>query len=128
MLAGSRDRWLNHLRLFSLCSQDLLLIGNQSRPKIFDLDIRRPSQLYQKVVGVSERVTLVGFTIDPKAEERAVVWNEAGDEVVSGYKGEPETGEGGKLVKGLSGESIRILKAPGESHASTSCFCSLSAD
>ena len=91
------------------------MIGNQSRPKIFDLNISRPSQLYEKVVAVQERVTLVGFTTDPKAEERAVVWNEAGDEVVRGYKGEAETGEGGKLIRGLSGESVRILKAPGTS-------------
>ena len=94
--------------------QDLLLIGNQSRPKIFDLNISRPSQLYDTVLSIQERVTLVGFTTDPKAEENAIVWNEAGDAVEKGYKGQAEVGQGGKVVRGLSGESVRILKKPGE--------------
>lgn len=38
--------------------QDLLHIGNQSRPHMFDLAIRRPEVLYSKVVEVSERVVL----------------------------------------------------------------------
>jgi 5-oxoprolinase (ATP-hydrolysing) len=38
---------------------DLQIIGNQSRPKIFDLEIRRPGQLYATVVEVDERVVLL---------------------------------------------------------------------
>lgn len=38
--------------------RDLLLIGNQSRPKIFDLEIIRPEVLYEEVIEVSERVVL----------------------------------------------------------------------
>ena len=34
-------------------------IGNQSRPKIFDLEIRRPDLLYEEVVEINERVVLV---------------------------------------------------------------------
>jgi 5-oxoprolinase (ATP-hydrolysing) len=37
----------------------LQLIGNQSRPKIFDLQIKRPDLLYEEVVEVKERVILV---------------------------------------------------------------------
>jgi hypothetical protein len=40
------------------CVQDLLHIGNQSRPHMFDLAIRRPDVLYSKVVEISERVIL----------------------------------------------------------------------
>ena len=40
------------------CKQDLLHIGNQSRPHMFDLAIRRPGVLYSKVVEISERVVL----------------------------------------------------------------------
>ena len=40
------------------CKQDLLHIGNQSRPHMFDLAIRRPDVLYSKVVEISERVVL----------------------------------------------------------------------
>ncbi|TPX35072.1 hypothetical protein SmJEL517_g02480 [Synchytrium microbalum] len=42
--------------------KDLLHIGNQSRPKIFDLAILAPDVLYEQVVEVDERVTLVGFS------------------------------------------------------------------
>lgn len=36
--------------------QDLLYIGNQARPKIFDLNIRKPSNLYKMVVEVDCRL------------------------------------------------------------------------
>lgn len=37
---------------------DLLHIGNQSRPNIFDLEIKVPDQLYEMVVEVDEEVIL----------------------------------------------------------------------
>lgn len=39
--------------------QDLQVIGNQSRPKIFDLQIQRPDLLYETVHEVNERVIVV---------------------------------------------------------------------
>ena len=36
---------------------DLLHIGNQSRPRIFDLEIRVPDVLYERVVEVDEEVS-----------------------------------------------------------------------
>lgn len=36
--------------------KDVLFIGNQSRPKIFDLEIKRPSTLYESVVEVDARI------------------------------------------------------------------------
>ncbi|KAM7345135.1 5-oxoprolinase [Cochliomyia hominivorax] len=36
--------------------RDLLYIGNQARPKIFDLDIQKPSNLYKTVVEVDCRI------------------------------------------------------------------------
>ncbi|CAI5715102.1 unnamed protein product [Hyaloperonospora brassicae] len=38
---------------------DLLYIGNQSRPRIFDLEIRMPDTLYDSVIEVDERLQLV---------------------------------------------------------------------
>ncbi|CAF4343200.1 unnamed protein product, partial [Adineta steineri] len=38
--------------------RDLLYIGNQSRPKLFDLSVRIPDVLYEEVVEVQERVVL----------------------------------------------------------------------
>jgi len=106
-----------HALLITKGFKDLLLIGNQSRPKIFDLNIRRPPPLYSTVLEVDERVTLVGYTSDPKAEEHAVQFDENG-KVTRGYRGtgwdEKGDAEGpGEIVKGLSGEAVRIMKKPG---------------
>ena len=100
-------------------SKDLLVIGNQSRPKIFDLNIRRPPPLYSEVVEVDERVTLVGYTSDPKSAEHAVQFDNDGN-VARGYRGPGWDGEGdaegpGEIVRGISGEAVRIMKKPGKS-------------
>ncbi|SCZ97643.1 BZ3500_MvSof-1268-A1-R1_Chr4-3g07328 [Microbotryum saponariae] len=89
----------------------LLEIGNQSRPRIFDLDIKRPSVLYSSVIEVDERVTLVGYTSDPKRAERAVRFDEQG-QVEKGY--DDEHHPPGSVVKGWSGEAVQILKKPDE--------------
>lgn len=39
--------------------RDLLSIGNQSRPRIFDLSITKPDVLQQSVIEVDERVVLI---------------------------------------------------------------------
>jgi len=105
-----------HALLITKGFKDLLLIGNQSRPRIFDLNIRRPAPLYSTVVEVDERVTLVGFTSDPHAEENAVQFHEDGS-VKRGYTGAGWDGHGhaegpGEIVRGLSGEAVRILQKP----------------
>lgn len=79
--------------------KDCLTIGNQSRPKIFDLAIRKPDVLYEKVVEIEERVTLEDYAEDP---ERTTTKAEA-------QVGTKEA-EGKTLVRGLSGETVRILK------------------
>ena len=78
--------------------KDCLEIGNQSRPKIFDLAIRRPDVLYHKVIEVDERVTLEDYAEDP---ERNVTRVEA-------------DAKDSDLVQGLSSEAIRILQRPSE--------------
>ncbi|KAH7910412.1 Hydantoinase/oxoprolinase-domain-containing protein [Hygrophoropsis aurantiaca] len=105
-----------HALLITKGFKDLLFIGNQSRPKIFDLNIRRPPPLYSEVVEVDERVTLVGYTSDPKAEENAIQWNDDGT-ILRGYRGPGWDGEGhaegpGDIVRGISGEAVRIMKRP----------------
>ncbi|GLB42842.1 putative hydantoinase/oxoprolinase N-terminal region [Lyophyllum shimeji] len=105
-----------HALLITRGFKDLLLIGNQSRPKIFDLNIRRPPPLYSTVVEVDERVTLVGYTSDPKAEEHAIQFDNDGN-VTKPYSGKGWDGKGyaegpGDIVRGISGEAVRILKRP----------------
>lgn len=73
---------------------DCLIIGNQSRPKIFDIAIRKPEVLYQKVVEIDERVTLEDYTEHPKKFRTEDVSTD------------------NDLVIGLSGEVIRIIKRP----------------
>lgn len=81
--------------------RDCLTIGNQSRPRIFDLAIRKPDVLYEQVVEVDERVTLEDYAEDP---ERTVT--EA--DTVAGT----EAAQTKELVRGLSGETVRVLKRP----------------
>ncbi|ORY72599.1 5-oxoprolinase [Leucosporidium creatinivorum] len=96
-----------HALLITKGFGDLLQIGNQSRPKIFELDIKRPSVLYSDVVEVDERVTLMGYTSDPKRAERAVVFTEDGK--VEKHYDDEELPEG-EVVRGMSGEAVRIIK------------------
>ncbi|GCF01482.1 5-oxoprolinase [Zygosaccharomyces mellis] len=73
--------------------KDVMIIGNQSRPDIFDLNIRRTKPLYDMVVEIDERVTLEDFSEDPVSNKS-----------VANAKA--------NTVLGTSGEVIRILKVP----------------
>jgi 5-oxoprolinase (ATP-hydrolysing) len=44
---------------------DLLDIGHQARPRLFDLDIRKPGQLYEAVVEITGRCDAAGAIIAP---------------------------------------------------------------
>lgn len=83
--------------------KDCLVIGNQSRPKIFDLAIRKPDVLYSSVVEIDERVTLEDYAEDPERHLTRV-------DVKAGTA-EAKTSD---LVMGLSGETVRILQRPGK--------------
>ncbi|KAK2008582.1 hypothetical protein LZ32DRAFT_609296 [Colletotrichum eremochloae] len=74
--------------------RDILEIGNQARPHIFDLSVRRMARLYETVVEVDERVTIEGFAEDPDPKP------------VGDMSSDPD------LVMGLSGEAVRIIRAP----------------
>lgn len=66
--------------------RDLLAIGNQARPKIFDLTVAKPSSLYEEVIEADERV-------------------------VPALTGVERSGSDGKrVVQGVSGEMVEILK------------------
>ncbi|VUC31036.1 unnamed protein product, partial [Clonostachys rosea] len=73
--------------------RDGLLIGNQTRPDLFDLSVRRLQQLYEAVVEVDERVTIEGFSENPEPEQIDV-------------SSDPD------LVTGQTGEVVRILRRP----------------
>jgi 5-oxoprolinase (ATP-hydrolysing) len=102
-----------HALLITKGFKDLLSIGNQARPRIFDLNIKKPGSLYGDVVEVDERVTLVGFATDPYHAEHKIQFGENG-EVVKTYSGNGAQAtlheKGAKIVKGLSGEAVHIIK------------------
>ncbi|WP_054692966.1 hydantoinase/oxoprolinase family protein [Desulfosarcina cetonica] len=68
--------------------RDILQIGNQDRPDIFDLEIRKPDLLYETVVEVDERVRTLRDGEDAP--------------------------EGGKVVQGITGERLVVLEALNE--------------
>ena len=45
--------------------RDVLSIGDQARPRLFDLEIRRPESLYTRVVEIEERVDAQGRVVQP---------------------------------------------------------------
>jgi 5-oxoprolinase (ATP-hydrolysing) len=74
--------------------KDLLHIGNQSRAKIFDLEIARPENVYEQVVEVEERVLV------ETQKEGGKIWRD-------------EEWEGKfTQVQGVTGEMVTILQAP----------------
>jgi len=68
--------------------RDLLYIGNQSRPRIFALDIVVPDVLYERVVEVDERVVLA----------------RDGDAPPAG------TAPDAPVLRGTTGEAVRVLR------------------
>ena len=78
---------------------DLLRIGDQTRPRLFDLNIRRAAPLFSEVLEIDERVTPEEYTEDP-SPKAAVELDAMVDNV--------------RIVKGVGGELIRILKPMGK--------------
>ena len=105
----------DHALVITKGFRDLLEIGNQTRPRIFDLNIRRALPLYSEVVEVDERVTLVGYTSDPVHAAHAVVFNEDGS-IKKEYTGPAAAEQKAlypqRIVRGLSGEAVKIIKEP----------------
>lgn len=81
-----------HAFLVTKGFKDLLEIGYQSRPRLFDLNIQKPETLYSTVLEVDERVTVEGFDEDI-------------DGLFSDSRPEP-----GVLEEGTNGRLMRILK------------------
>jgi len=86
--------------------KDLLEIGDQTRPDLFDLSISgKPDLLYdpKDVVEADERVTMEGWSLDTEGL--------GPEELVARahYNTEP-----GRVVLGDSGEAVRVISALGE--------------
>lgn len=76
--------------------KDALQIGNQSRPHLFDLNIRRPDVLYEDVIEVDERVTIEDYQQNPTPDR---------DALAAALESESD------LTRGVSGEVVRKLQS-----------------
>lgn len=74
--------------------KDVLRIGNQTRPHIFDLTARKLGHLYSDVLEIDERVTMERFT------------EGGGDKLTVDVDADEQ------LVRGETGDIVRVLKAP----------------
>ncbi|KAF4945616.1 hypothetical protein FGADI_11797 [Fusarium gaditjirri] len=76
--------------------KDVCVIGDQSRPELFNLEIRKSTVLHSTVIEIDERVTIEDYDLNPYKKSDVNI-----EEDIS-------------LVKTLSGEVIRILRRPDE--------------
>lgn len=72
--------------------RDVLDISYQSRPKLFELGIKKPQLLYDEVIEVSERITVEDFDENPNGVNTKL------EEIP------------GVLVKGTTGDMLRIIR------------------
>lgn len=84
-----------HALLITKGFKDALRIGNQSRPNLFDLNIRRPDVLYEDVVEVDERVTIEDYQQNPTPDKESL------NQLLDSDK---------SLTRGVSGEVVRVLE------------------
>ena len=72
----------------------MCVIGDSSRPKLFDLNIRLPEALHSSVIEIDERITIEDYDLNPNPAPKTA------------------TLEDPNLVRTDSGEIIRVLKKP----------------
>eukprot|EP00850_Spirogloea_muscicola_P012837 SM000084S23173 [mRNA] locus=s84:572357:584658:- [translate_table: standard] len=85
--------------------KDLLAIGNQARPDIFDLKVRKPTPLYEEVVEVDERILLCQ---DGEEEGREGVKG-AGKGEEGLHKVQTSSGEWNLLDKGVTSLAVVLV-------------------
>lgn len=74
--------------------KDICVIGDQSRPKLFDLNVRKPEALHAHVIEVDERVTIEDYDLNPSPV------------------GQNLACEDPNVFRTPSGELVRVLKRP----------------
>lgn len=90
--------------------RDLLRVGNQSRPDIFDLTCKSPGLLYERVVEIDERVMLSSFYDEGKSEEELAMAATASSDS-DGGGAYPSAGVGARY-QGVTGERVIVLRKP----------------
>ncbi|KAI9162659.1 hydantoinase B/oxoprolinase [Paramyrothecium foliicola] len=79
--------------------KDACVIGDQSRPEIFNLSIRKATALHSKVVEIEERIVPADYDLNPTPYDTKVLAAEA--------ESSPT-----RLQRTVSGDYVRILREP----------------
>jgi 5-oxoprolinase (ATP-hydrolysing) len=85
--------------------KDILKIGNQDRPDIFDLEIKKPELLYKQVIEVDEEVRLANFYGDISEYQTAV--GTTGESII--VVKEPDKESIRKDLEGVFAKGIRSI-------------------
>ncbi|KAF2136504.1 uncharacterized protein K452DRAFT_322389 [Aplosporella prunicola CBS 121167] len=72
--------------------RDVCVIGDQTRPKLFALDVRKAEALHHEVIEIDERATVEDYDLDPFPTDKAAELTDPA------------------LIRTASGEIIRIIK------------------
>lgn len=95
--------------------RDLLKIGNQTRPHIFDLEIMKPELLYEQVVEIKERIRLLSSSASSAPSGAATTTSSDASTSASMEKTTIDStsfSQSPKIVKGITGELAEVLEAP----------------
>ncbi|KAF2164374.1 hypothetical protein M409DRAFT_25252 [Zasmidium cellare ATCC 36951] len=84
--------------------RDVCVVGDQTRPKLFDLRVVKPKALHDTVIEIDERVTVEDFDLNPSPCLQEELLQDA------------------DVVKTASGELIRVLQRPNEERVRTQLF------
>ncbi|KAF7185473.1 5-oxoprolinase PfmaA [Pseudocercospora fuligena] len=76
--------------------RDVCVIGDQTRPKLFDLRVEKPKALHEVAIEVDERVTIEDFDLDPNPRPREELLKDD------------------NVVATASGDLVRIIQRPNE--------------
>ncbi|KAK1709985.1 Hydantoinase B/oxoprolinase-domain-containing protein [Colletotrichum acutatum] len=89
--------------------KDVCVIGDQSRPKLFDLNIRKPTALHSTVVEIDERIVPADYDLNPTPLDKEAALKAASTSPLTSSSSTPQEGD---LVRTPTGDLIRILRRP----------------
>lgn len=78
--------------------RDVLAIGNQTRPDIFNISAKKLDQLYDKVVEINERITFANYTEGGGAKKKITLADNAEFD--------------NALVEGTTGDILQVISKP----------------
>ncbi|KAH7310784.1 Hydantoinase B/oxoprolinase-domain-containing protein [Stachybotrys elegans] len=81
--------------------KDICVIGDQARPELFNLNIRKPKALHSTVIEVDERIVPADYDLNPTPHDV--------EKLAAESQASPDT-----IQRTVSGDYVRILRKPDE--------------